>query len=258
MLGFPEYTEAGIYNSAAFISGGQIAAIHRKAELPNYKVFDEKRYFGAGSQPTLTEWHGVRTGLLVCEDIWAPQAAQLSRAAGAAAAARDQRLPLRDPQAARARGDRARTRARCGAAARLREPGRWPGRAGVRRQLLRHGRGRGGGAAGAGVRGGRVRRGIRPRRARPRGAAARCHRAGAVRRGERLQRARARGARLRAQARLSRRGARALRRGGLGADARHRGGCARARAGAGRHDALALYLADEPRGRAGAGASSRA
>jgi len=83
MLGFPEYTDAGIYNSAAFISEGQIAAIHRKAELPNYKVFDEKRYFGAGSQPTLTEWHGVRTGLLVCEDIWAPQAAQLSRAAGA-------------------------------------------------------------------------------------------------------------------------------------------------------------------------------
>ena len=35
MLGFPEYTDAGIYNSAAFISEGQIAAIHRKAELPN-------------------------------------------------------------------------------------------------------------------------------------------------------------------------------------------------------------------------------
>ncbi len=83
MLGFPEYTGSGIYNSAALISRGEIAAIHRKAELPNYKVFDEKRYFSEGSQPTVSEWHGVRAGLLVCEDIWAEQAAQLSRAAGA-------------------------------------------------------------------------------------------------------------------------------------------------------------------------------
>ena len=52
LLGFPEYTKAGIYNSAAYVSGGEIAAIHRKAELPNYKVFDEKRYFQPGSQPS--------------------------------------------------------------------------------------------------------------------------------------------------------------------------------------------------------------
>ncbi|HYB33747.1 MAG TPA: nitrilase-related carbon-nitrogen hydrolase, partial [Steroidobacteraceae bacterium] len=45
MVGFPEYARAGIYNSAALIARGEIAAIHRKAELPNYKVFDEKRYF---------------------------------------------------------------------------------------------------------------------------------------------------------------------------------------------------------------------
>ncbi len=45
LVGFPEYTRAGIYNSAALIADGEIAAIHRKAELPNYKVFDEKRYF---------------------------------------------------------------------------------------------------------------------------------------------------------------------------------------------------------------------
>src|SRR5256885_1453625 len=40
MVGFPEYTGGGIYNSAALIAHGEIAAIHRKAELPNYKVFD--------------------------------------------------------------------------------------------------------------------------------------------------------------------------------------------------------------------------
>ena len=83
LVGFPEYSSAGIYNSAALIEGGAIAAIHRKAELPNYKVFDEKRYFHAGSQPTITPCRGVRVGLLVCEDIWAPESAQLARSAGA-------------------------------------------------------------------------------------------------------------------------------------------------------------------------------
>jgi NAD+ synthase (glutamine-hydrolysing) len=83
MFGFPEYTKTAIYNSAAYISGGKVAAIHRKAELPNYRVFDEKRYFQPGSQPSTTDCRGARAGLLVCEDIWAPQAAQLARADGA-------------------------------------------------------------------------------------------------------------------------------------------------------------------------------
>src|SRR4029077_12678642 len=83
MVGFPEYTRAGIYNSAALIAGGEVLAIHRKAELPNYKVFDEKRYFKPGAQPTVMDLHGCRVGLLVCEDIWEPESAQLSRSAGA-------------------------------------------------------------------------------------------------------------------------------------------------------------------------------
>ena len=83
MLGFPEYTGGGIYNSAAYLAGGEIVAIHRKAELPNYKVFDEKRYFHPGAQPTVVDCRGFRVGLLVCEDIWEAQAAQLARADGA-------------------------------------------------------------------------------------------------------------------------------------------------------------------------------
>jgi len=83
MLGFPEYTSAGISNSAALLAGGELLAIHRKAELPNYKVFDEKRYFRPGTQPTVADYRGFRLGLLVCEDIWEAQAAQLARAAGA-------------------------------------------------------------------------------------------------------------------------------------------------------------------------------
>jgi NAD+ synthase (glutamine-hydrolysing) len=83
VVGFPEYTRAGIYNSAALLSGGAIAAIHRKAELPNYKVFDEKRYFQPGAQPTVVDRQGFRIGLLICEDIWEPESTQLARSDGA-------------------------------------------------------------------------------------------------------------------------------------------------------------------------------
>jgi NAD+ synthase (glutamine-hydrolysing) len=83
VIGFPEYTRAGIYNSAALISAGVIAAIHRKAELPNYKVFDEKRYFQPGAQPTVVDRQGFRVGMLVCEDIWEPESTQLARSDGA-------------------------------------------------------------------------------------------------------------------------------------------------------------------------------
>jgi NAD+ synthase (glutamine-hydrolysing) len=83
MLGLPEYAGNAIYNSAALISGGAVAALYRKAELPNYKVFDEKRYFHAGTQPTVLDVDGFRCGLLVCEDVWEPEPAQLARADGA-------------------------------------------------------------------------------------------------------------------------------------------------------------------------------
>ncbi|HUO20564.1 MAG TPA: NAD+ synthase [Steroidobacteraceae bacterium] len=83
MVGYPEYTADAIYNSAALIAAGGVRAVHRKAELPNYKVFDEKRYFRPGAQPTVVDLKGFRLGLLVCEDIWEPQAARLARAAGA-------------------------------------------------------------------------------------------------------------------------------------------------------------------------------
>jgi len=83
VLGYPEYTGTHIYNSGAFVDRGVLAATHRKCELPNYKVFDEKRYFRAGGQPTVFERNGFRIGLLVCEDIWEPESAQLAAANGA-------------------------------------------------------------------------------------------------------------------------------------------------------------------------------
>jgi NAD+ synthase (glutamine-hydrolysing) len=83
MLGLPDYAGTAIYNSAALISDSTLAATYRKSELPNYRVFDEKRYFQPGGQPSVVDVHGFRCGLLVCEDIWQPEPAQLARSAGA-------------------------------------------------------------------------------------------------------------------------------------------------------------------------------
>jgi NAD+ synthase (glutamine-hydrolysing) len=80
---FPEYAGSQIFNSAALIEAGTVRATHRKSCLPNYKVFDEKRYFKPGAQPTVVEFRGFRIGMLVCEDIWEPEPAQLARSAGA-------------------------------------------------------------------------------------------------------------------------------------------------------------------------------
>ncbi len=83
IVGYPEYAPEGIYNAAAFFGGGAQAANHRKIELPNYKVFDEKRYFLAGDRSTIVEQRGFRIGILVCEDVWETHPAQLARDAGA-------------------------------------------------------------------------------------------------------------------------------------------------------------------------------
>jgi NAD+ synthase (glutamine-hydrolysing) len=83
LVGFPEYAGSQLFNSAALIEAGQVRATHRKSCLPNYKVFDEKRYFQAGGQSTVVDFRGFRIGILVCEDIWEPEPAQLARSAGA-------------------------------------------------------------------------------------------------------------------------------------------------------------------------------
>jgi NAD+ synthase (glutamine-hydrolysing) len=83
VVGFPEYAGTQIFNSAALIERGEVRATHRKSALPNYKVFDEKRYFKPGAQPTVADFRGFRIGILVCEDIWEPEPAQLAKSAGA-------------------------------------------------------------------------------------------------------------------------------------------------------------------------------
>jgi NAD+ synthase (glutamine-hydrolysing) len=62
----------GMFNAAAFIHKGEVAAVYHKVFLPNYGVFDEKRYFEAGHTCPIIDLGGVRIGLSVCEDCWFP------------------------------------------------------------------------------------------------------------------------------------------------------------------------------------------
>jgi NAD+ synthase (glutamine-hydrolysing) len=71
IVGFPE-REAATYNSAAVLADGGIRGVYRKILLPNYSVFDERRYFEPGDEASLIEVSGVRLGLTICEDIWYP------------------------------------------------------------------------------------------------------------------------------------------------------------------------------------------
>ncbi|OTG85897.1 NAD+ synthase [Acinetobacter sp. ANC 4558] len=71
IFGFVNQTEDGHrYNSAAVMKDGQILGIYNKQNLPNYSVFDEKRYFSEGHQHLVFEYLGHKFGVLICEDAW--------------------------------------------------------------------------------------------------------------------------------------------------------------------------------------------
>jgi NAD+ synthase (glutamine-hydrolysing) len=78
LVGFAEPREpegpggARAYNSLALLAGGEVRAVYRKIHLPNYGVFDERRYFVPGADPMVTDTAYARVGLTICEDIWVP------------------------------------------------------------------------------------------------------------------------------------------------------------------------------------------
>jgi NAD+ synthase (glutamine-hydrolysing) len=71
IVGFPERAD-DVYNAMAVLADGELQGIYRKMRLPNYGVFDEVRYFQAGTQPAVIEVDGVTVGLTICEDDWVP------------------------------------------------------------------------------------------------------------------------------------------------------------------------------------------
>ena len=79
VVGFVDRKE-DLYNAAAVLFDGRIVGIYHKIYLPNYGVFDEKRYFQRGTRCAVYELYGVTVGVNICEDIWYPEGPCMSQA----------------------------------------------------------------------------------------------------------------------------------------------------------------------------------
>lgn len=83
VVGYPKEEGGKLYNKAMAILDGEVLADYRKQHLPNYQVFDEKRYFQKGSETCVFDFKGARFALSICEDIWFDGPARRAAAAGA-------------------------------------------------------------------------------------------------------------------------------------------------------------------------------
>lgn len=70
IIGHPYRSNGALYNAASVITDGAVVARYFKHHLPNYSVFDEKRYFSADSSACVVPIDGVSIGITICEDIW--------------------------------------------------------------------------------------------------------------------------------------------------------------------------------------------
>ena len=83
IVGFPHQTAEGTFNAAAVLRDGEQLAVYHKFHLPNYSVFDEKRYFQQSDRPCVVSIKDVSVGITICEDAWSPGPMQRSADAGA-------------------------------------------------------------------------------------------------------------------------------------------------------------------------------
>ncbi|OML03144.1 NAD+ synthase [Yersinia pestis subsp. microtus bv. Talassica] len=83
LVGHPWREGDKLYNALSLFAQGKLLGRYFKQQLPNYGVFDEKRYFSAGHQSCVVELKGYRLGLLICEDLWLDGPIDAVKAAGA-------------------------------------------------------------------------------------------------------------------------------------------------------------------------------
>lgn len=83
VLGYPRRIDGELFNCAGVIYQGQMLVEYAKQKLPNFLVFDDKRYFSEGRDAGLVDIKGVKVGLSICEDIWHPEPIAQAKAAGA-------------------------------------------------------------------------------------------------------------------------------------------------------------------------------
>ena len=83
IVGYPGRREGQTWNLAGVLYNGEWLGEYAKQALPNYQVFDEQRYFAAGTQPLVIDHRGAKLGILICEDIWEEAPVRQARDAGA-------------------------------------------------------------------------------------------------------------------------------------------------------------------------------
>jgi NAD+ synthase (glutamine-hydrolysing) len=83
IFGAPVKQQDHLFNAALLVRDGQVCASYYKQVLPNYSVFDEKRYFTAGDEPCVVDIAGVPVAISLCEDMWRAGAMASAAAAGA-------------------------------------------------------------------------------------------------------------------------------------------------------------------------------
>lgn len=103
VVGHPVLVGGKRYNAASALRGGKRLATYHKQHLPNYSVFDEKRYFAKGDRACVVDIRGVPVGLLICEDLWVAGPAAQARAAGAKLILAPNASPYHDEQPAHRR-----------------------------------------------------------------------------------------------------------------------------------------------------------
>ncbi|WP_339722501.1 NAD+ synthase [Marinomonas primoryensis] len=83
VIGYPRRIDGELFNCAGVIYQGKMLVEYAKQKLPNFLVFDDKRYFSEGLDAGIVEIKGVKVGLSICEDIWHPEPVAQAKAAGA-------------------------------------------------------------------------------------------------------------------------------------------------------------------------------
>jgi NAD+ synthase (glutamine-hydrolysing) len=83
VVGWPQAAGPVVFNAASVLRDGAIEATYHKRELPNYAVFDERRYFASDTDTCVFDVAGTRVGLVICEDLWFAEPLAQTVAAGA-------------------------------------------------------------------------------------------------------------------------------------------------------------------------------
>ena len=83
VIGLPAMGAHGLENQAVVLRDGVVVARYAKQQLPNYQVFDEKRYFVAGHSASVFDCKGTKVGLVICEDLWYQEPVKQAKEAGA-------------------------------------------------------------------------------------------------------------------------------------------------------------------------------